>query len=131
MYEVFWDFIWTLKIILKVQLSLYMYISDGNGDFEIGCFTSQGWAAVVTLWSIFSTVVYPTFHCEHFWLKSGPFLVNLKITQLPCFLASFKISEYFYVDIGLFSFKNAIENLLRQFSKKLKKKFFFNLFFTL
>ena len=25
-----------LKIILKVQLSLYMCISDGNGDFEIG-----------------------------------------------------------------------------------------------
>ena len=65
-------------------------------------------------------------HCEHFWLKRGPFLVNLKITQLPCFLASFKISEYFYVDIGLFSFKNAIENLLRQFSKKLKKKIFFS-----
>ena len=31
-----------LKIILEVQLTLYMYISDGNGDFEIGRFTSQG-----------------------------------------------------------------------------------------
>ena len=70
-------------------------------------------------------------HCEHFWLKRGPFLVNLKITQLPCFLASFKISEYFYVDIGLFSFKNAMENLLRQFSKKIKKKIFFQLLFYL
>jgi len=31
-----------LKIILKFQLTqmtLYMYISDGNGDFEIGRFT--------------------------------------------------------------------------------------------
>ena len=31
-----------LKIILKVEFSRYMYISDGNGDFEIGRFISQG-----------------------------------------------------------------------------------------
>ena len=73
-----------------------MYISDGNGDFEIGCFTSQGWAAVVTLWSIFSTVVYPTFVSRH-QLKMYRYLILLQCVFWKCAYAMIIIPSLIFL----------------------------------